>query len=124
MNFKNYFSIFVLLCLLTVSVVAQSAGGIVPGVIRVKFKPQVITSGQGLTLNKSRGNIVTGINSVDKLNTVYAATSIKRVFPYSPKFEERHIKHGLHLWYEIEFSVTTKSAEVLSAYSKIAEIEK
>ena len=123
MRIKNY-SILLLLLFSVIIGYSQSKDGVLQGVIRVKFKPQIITSSTGLPVQNSKGKISTGIKSIDKLNATYSATSMKRVFPYSPKFEERHIKHGLHLWYEIQFSSKTDAKDIVTAYSAVAEVEK
>jgi len=102
---------------------SQSTNGVIQGVIRIKFKPQVITTETGINVKTSKGLAVSGIKSVDKLNATYSATTMRRVFPYSPKFEAIHMKYGLHLWYEIEFASKASADEVIKAYSKLAEIQ-
>lgn len=61
-------------------------------------------------LNSSSNSIKTGIASIDKLNETILAKKMKRIFPYAGKFEEKHKKYGLHLWYEVSFNEKTLSA--------------
>ena len=98
--------------------------GIIEGTIRIKLKPDVIKSEKGIETYTSKGIAITGIKSLDKVSASYSVTSIKRVFPYSPKFEERHMKHGLHLWYEVTYSAKATSNELVNAYAQVPEVEK
>lgn len=61
----------------------------------------------------SEGNVKVGLSSIDRLNNIYEVKNIKRLFPYSKKFEKRHNKYGLDLWFEFETS-TKKTEELLS----------
>ncbi len=95
--------------------------GVMQGKIRIKIKPSVAASVEGQTMKK--GMVSTGIKALDKLNTTYAVTEMTRVFPYSPKFEGKHMKHGLHLWYEVTLGSKVASKEVARAYSGLPEVE-
>lgn len=96
--------------------------GILQGTIRIKIKP-TIASAVNASKSDYKGIVTTGIQTLDKLNSTYSVTSMKRVFPYSPKFEERHVKHGLHLWYEVTISAKASSVDVVKAYSNLQEVE-
>ncbi len=100
--------------------------GVLQGTIRIKVKPEIITSIYGLETRTKSGIVVTGIKSLDQLSAKYTVTSIKRVFPYSPKFEERHMKHGLHLWYEVTYTNTTKSSsdDLVEIYKGLDVVDK
>ncbi|MEH0153111.1 S8 family serine peptidase [Limibacter armeniacum] len=82
-------------------------------VFRVKFEK---SSEHQLTQMKTRlnahGHIETGLSNVDLLTQKHGVVKMKRVFPYAGKFEAKHQKHGLHLWYEVEIE---GGADVLSA---------
>jgi hypothetical protein len=78
--------------------------GVMQGTIRIKIKPTIASSIEAQSTSK--GMVTTGVQALDKLNKTYSVTQMKRVFPYSPKFEGRHMQHGLHLWYEL--TVTAK----------------
>ncbi len=95
--------------------------GVMQGKIRIKIKPSVAASVEGQTMKK--GMVSTGIKALDKLNTTYAVTEMTRAFPYSPKFEGKHMKHGLHLWYEVTLGSKVASKEVARAYSGLPEVE-
>lgn len=96
--------------------------GVLQGAIRVKLKP---TIGSAIKLSKSaQGVVKTGIQTLDNLNSTYAITEMKRVFPYSPKFEDKHKKYGLDLWYELTISSKSQVSEVVSAFSRASEISK
>lgn len=97
--------------------------GVLQGTIRIKVKP-TIASAMKIGKNSSKGIVTTGIQSLDNLNTTYSVTEMKRVFPYSPKFEEKHKKYGLDLWYDVTIISKASSSEVVKNYSQLPEIEK
>jgi len=87
--------------------------GVQEGVVRIKIKPEL--SERIKETKADAGTVViTGLKALDNLNKSFKASEIKRVFPYSPKFEAKLQKHGLHLWYEVNITTTmdAKSASV------------
>ena len=48
--------------------------------------------------------------------------SMKRLFPFAGKFEERTRKAGLHLWYEVEFDEQTPVTRALALLGDTTEI--
>jgi len=97
-------------------------GGVQQNTIRIKLKPSL---GKAVNISKDgkSGTIQTGITALDNMNTQYSVTNMKRVFPYSPKFEEKHQKHGLHLWYEVTVSSKAAILDVKTAYAGLHEVE-
>jgi subtilisin family serine protease len=95
--------------------------GVLQGTIRIKIKPEIATALQ--TQSSSKGMVVTGVQALDKLNKTYSVTEMKRVFPYSPKFEGKHMKHGLHLWYELTVTAKASSRDVVKEYTKLQAVE-
>ena len=95
-------------------------------VIRVKFQENLTSSLSRMqTSRSSEGYVMTGISAIDQLQLQFGAQTMKRVFPYAGKYEAKHMKHGLHLWYEITFD-GAKSADVrqaLSAYASNRQIQ-
>ena len=96
--------------------------GILQGTIRIKIKP-TLASAVKISKSAVTGTITTGIQELDKLNRTYSVTEMKRVFRYSPQFEEKHKKYGLNLWYEVTISAKTASTEAVKGYSQLQEIE-
>lgn len=96
--------------------------GVLQGTIRIKIKP---TLGSAVKISKSAstGIVTTGIQELDRLNRSYSVTEMKRVFRYSPQFEEKHKKYGLDLWYDITVAANTSSTEVVKGYAKLQEIQ-
>lgn len=70
----------------------------------------------------SKGIAVTSISVLDKLNSKFGVYRMERTFPKDPRFESRHQKHGLHLWYDLYFDKSVQSTDVLSNFSKEKEI--
>jgi len=105
----------------TSTVLAQK--GYEKGVIRIKFKATQEARLKSMTMLKSSDGIVrTGIVSVDQLNEKYRTSNLKRVFPYAGKFEKKHQKYGLHLWYELQIDPTANVNRTSQAYQQLMEV--
>lgn len=76
------------------------------GVVRVKLQREVASRIAQRALPMNNGVVATGVTQLDRVNQKVKAVSMKRLIPYSPKFEERHKAAGLDLWYEIRFEDT------------------
>lgn len=97
--------------------------GILQGTIRIKVKP-TIASAMKISKSSTKGIVTTGIQAIDNLTNQYSVTEMTRVFRYSPKFEEKHKKYGLDLWYDVTIGTKASSVEVIKDFSKLQEIEK
>lgn len=64
-----------------------------------------------------------GIASVDDILSAINVTSLERLFPYAPKFEERNRAAGLHKWYLLGFDTETDLNEAAELLSAVAEVE-
>lgn len=73
------------------------------GVVRVKLQREVASRIAQRALPMNNGVVATGVTQLDRVNQKVKAVSMKRLIPYSPKFEKRHKAAGLDLWYEIRF---------------------
>lgn len=109
-----------------VQLMAQSVSSEpVPGLVRVKLQREVASRiSQGLK-PMSNGIVTTGITPFDRVSQKVKAVSMKRLVPYSPKFEEKHKAAGLDLWYEISFdegSITPAAAANL--YKSVPGVQK
>ncbi|WP_224488735.1 S8 family serine peptidase [Robertkochia flava] len=100
----------------SLNVMAQNKD-FVPGKVRVKIKPnQVEMVAKGMKKSTAIGQLKIGLSSFDKISAKFAATKMERVFPHAGKNESRHIKHGLHLWYEIDVENEADLLTVVSEY--------
>lgn len=97
--------------------------GVLQGTIRIKIKP-TLSSAIKISKSSTTGVVTTGIQALDRLNATYSVTNMKRVFRYSPKFEERHIKYGLNLWYDVTIGVRASSTDAVRDYSKLQEVDR
>ncbi|TNJ42888.1 S8 family serine peptidase [Tamlana fucoidanivorans] len=102
----------------------QSEDDILSGKIRLKFKQEAINQSKSFKVatGKTTSKEV-GLPNVDKVSNQIGIKQIKRVFPFSPKFEAKHRKYGLHLWYEVEFDSSKSAKEVMKQYESIADID-
>ncbi|MCU4175607.1 S8 family serine peptidase [Carboxylicivirga sp. N1Y90] len=102
---------------------ALAQKGYEEGVIRIKFKETQEARLESMTMLKSSDGIVqTGIASVDQLNVKYKISNLKRVFPYAGKYEKKHKKYGLHLWYELEVDSKADVRRTSQAYQQLLEV--
>ena len=93
------------------------------GVIRVKLQPEVALQLGNTPRMQTRGVLTTGIKTLDVSTKAVKATSIRRVFPYAPKFEAQRAKYGLDRWYEVTFDESVSTAEALSVFKKTAGVQ-
>lgn len=95
------------------------------GKIRIKLKEEFfsnIANSRVAVGNTSEETDVLGISSIDNLSENNKIWRIKRVFPYSPKHEAKHRKHGLHLWYELDFEGDMNPALLAEQYAILNEV--
>ncbi|MCG8581601.1 MAG: S8 family serine peptidase, partial [Bacteroidales bacterium] len=120
----NY--IFLLIVVFLQVLVAQAQvpmEDLVKGKIRIKLKKeylQELTQLKGATTNTS--SKVIGVDRIDQLSDEIGITRISRVFPFSPIHEERHRKHDLHLWYELDFDEAENPNGVATMYSQLEDV--
>jgi subtilisin family serine protease len=122
-NQITFFKLFmVMLLILGVNLMSSSAqefkDGVLQGTFRVKLKP-AIGEAVKLTTAADGQTIQTGIQALDNLNTKHSVVNMKRVFKYSPKHENKLQKHGLHLWYEVQFIGTQSTKSVVNEYDNL-----
>lgn len=96
---------------------------IIQGLVRVKFKAGVDLS--ALEAQLASGGPVTksGFEAVDLVSGKYRIRSMERIFPPAGKFEERHRKHGLHLWYELQIDTMLNTRSAVADYSMLDIVE-
>ncbi len=123
---KAYLLLLVL-SLLGSNILAQDIqtynNGVLKGALKVKLKPELVVSSGGLKSSTVSGYSSVGIEKIDMLNFQYQAVQMERLFPYSPKFDARHRKHGLHLWYTIKVESEEDIQKIVKAYGNIQEID-
>ena len=95
----------------------------IPGVVRVKLKPEMVKSMEGLQIQNVKGAVVCGLPAIDKANATYKATTMRRVFRYSPKFEAKHQKYGLHLWYDIMYGTKATPEDMAKSYANLEGVD-
>lgn len=103
--------------------------GVLTNKMRIKFKSDVSKQLESYEKSEQKvsaeGYVVTGMTGIDAINAEYQVTQFKRVFPFAGKFEAKHRKAGLHLWYEVVFE-PGKSVDLnqcKTAYKEDSNIE-
>ncbi|HEY9046200.1 MAG TPA: S8 family serine peptidase [Ohtaekwangia sp.] len=100
---------------------AQQRAELEPGVFRIKVSEALAQQLESARVSKRADNVLlTGISTIDLANVKHKVSGIKRLFRDGGKFEAKHKRYGLHLWYEIELD---KAAPVLSAIATFRSIE-
>lgn len=95
------------------------------GVLRVKLTPEM---GEQISISSEGQKLRSGVSHLDEYMASIHAVSMEPVFKLDKRFEKRHRKAGLHLWYEIKFddSITTtralRSAQSLPGVDIVEEV--
>ena len=95
---------------------------VVKGKIRIKLKRENLQEVNNISQVTKSGNVTLGIKSIDNLNSELGITRMKRVFPFSIKFEKKHRKYGFHLWYELDFDKSMDPRAIAKMYSVLDEV--
>lgn len=116
--------LLLLVVFLTCGVFAQ-AETLTPrkGVIRVKLQEQIATKLGSNAHFATNGVMSTGINTLDVAAQKIKATNIRRVFPYSPKYEEQMALYGLDRWYEVTFDEKVNPLEAKAIFGRTAGVQ-
>ncbi|TRX66560.1 S8 family serine peptidase [Carboxylicivirga sp. M1479] len=119
-------NLFLLGLFFIMSVVATNAQqiykeGHLQGTFRVKIKPEIELA---MLKSASTDNPKVGIIEMDNALTHFRATKMKRVFPYNDQYDAKHRKHGLHLWYEIDYSSGDDLDNVVKVFGELSVVEK
>lgn len=93
---------------------------VVPGVVRIKLAEETEELNTGTF---TRGAVETGNPALDKLAAEWGATEVRRVFPEDKKYEARHRKYGLHLWYDIVFDEGVPVSRAAAGVDELEGIE-
>lgn len=111
--------------LLMHEVTAQNKVAVHQGVLRIKVAETTATYLQKAQMSRtSQGYLRTGNASLDQALSRSKATNMKRVFRHGGKFEAKHRKHGLHLWYEVQIDESTDVNQAVSMFGKLSEVIK
>jgi len=103
--------------------VSHSDVDVVKGKIRIKLKRENLQEVNSIVSVTKSGNITTGIQRIDDLNGEIGIKRMKRVFPFSIKFEAKHREYGLHLWYELDFDENLDPEAIAEQYSVLDEVD-
>ena len=112
---------------------AASSQGHYDGVIRIKMRPEATAQLDRMLLERasakgeviarsSDSHVVTGMTQLDAVHQGCEAKVMKRVFRPAGKFEAKHRKHGLHLWYEVQYDDPRAIEQILRDYRGVAEV--
>ncbi len=120
---KNYTSKHFFLAFIFSMFISLLSGQYKEGVIRIKLKENKAALLSKAKLSKSaNGYAMIGDIAMDAAMQRCKATDMKRVFRPSGKFEAKHRKHGLHLWYEITFDKSVTIENALKSFRGIQDI--
>lgn len=92
--------------------------GVVNGWVRIKLAGDDAAALQTGTF--TRGAVSTGNPQLDAVADALGVTEVKRVFGDGGRFEARHRRYGLHLWYDLKFD---ESVPVSRAADNFADLE-
>ena len=113
----------VVLC--SVSLRAQQQRDVQAGVIRVQVSEELAATLERTAGTRSAGGPMrTGFVALDEVNLVHKAQHMTRIFRPAGKFEAKHRRYGLHLWYEIRMDKSVGITTALAKYRGIKGIRK
>lgn len=101
---------------------SQTRNGVEKGFVRIKVTEELAAQISAAKISQSNQVLVTGIQSLDKVNLKVKAKAIRRVFREAGKFEAKHRRYGLHLWYEIQIDKATDVLNALKEYKGISQV--
>jgi subtilisin family serine protease len=102
---------------------AQTTSNIEPNVFRIKVSPTLASQLEQTHMNRNaNNNLVTGIKTLDNVHQRFSVNGLKRVFAPAGKFEQKHRKHGLHLWYEVSIDQKASVLQAIEAYRGLPQI--
>ncbi len=117
--FKCYL-FFIALLFFSTNSIAQENLAYQSGVLSVKFEKSFTNNLDAMAVSHSSSGVVqTGLPQMDNIHQAYKVISMERIFPYAGKFEAKHRKHGLHLWYRVKFDNSKNVMAAVSAYSNL-----
>lgn len=95
----------------------------VQGVVRLKVSEVLAAQLEQTTFSRTvSGEVVTGNESLDRINRQFRVHRLTRVFPHAGKNEARHRRHGLHLWYEASLDKTIPVTNAIQSYQSDQQI--
>ena len=129
---KKIYLLWKISCFCLISVIfftqeafAQHKAAVHQGVIRVKLEEAAASYLETARMSRTpEGYLRTGNASLDQALSQSRASNMKRVFRHGGKFEAKHRKHGLHLWYEVRFDASTDVDQAVSTFARLREIRK
>ena len=120
---KNYASKHYFLVFIFSMFISLLSGQYKEGVIRIKLKEtKAVLISQAKLTKSAKGYAMIGDIALDAAMQRCKATDMKRVFRPAAKFEAKHRKHGLHLWYEITFDKNVPIESALKSFQAIQDI--
>ncbi len=123
LQIKTILFLFIILAI-SFELNAQNAQIYHPGTLRIKFEANSDAILSTMEIQKSADGIVrTGIQSIDNLSEKFGASKMRRVFPYAGKYEAKHQKYGLHLWYEVVIDEKSDVRLATQEYEKLGQIQ-
>ncbi|MFZ6010585.1 MAG: S8 family serine peptidase [Bacteroidota bacterium] len=121
----GFFLILFLVLFVTQLSWAQSSGSMEQGVVRIKVSESLAAQLESARMTRSANNVLlTGISSLDNVGQQFKVSGIKRVFRPAGKYEEKHRRYGLHLWYEIQIDKAASVLNAIGAYQAIPQVQR
>jgi hypothetical protein len=118
-----YFAMVAILFSTSLAFGQQKKKVITPGILHIKVTDQLAANLERSPRKKTIDNVLlTGIESVDVVHKRFKIRGMKRVFRPAGKYEIKHQKHGLHLWYTIQIDSTESVDAVVSAFRQLSSV--
>ena len=111
--------------LFTEKAFSQSEKHVEEGILRLKVSEELAAQLEQKKFTKSlNGDVVTGIESLDNVHKQFKVKRFERVFRDGGKFEAKHKKYGLHLWYEVSMDKRSSVSQAIQSYKNNKHVHK
>ena len=91
-----------------------------PGWVRIRLEDGSTPLRTGVF---TRGDVATGDARLDEVAARLGATEIKVVFPTDPRFEARHRRWGLHLWFDVKLGEEIPVSRAQEEFAALPGVE-
>ena len=102
----------------------QAQNNYEPGKLRLKFTEEMAAEFDEVSRSKKTVNS-NSLNAIqfNELERQFNTTGYKRAFPDGGKYEKKHQKYGLHLWYEVDVDASMDLMKIAEGYTNTSGVQ-
>ncbi|QCK16515.1 S8 family serine peptidase [Mangrovivirga cuniculi] len=116
-------SLYLLIILLVFNLNLSAQQHCKTGMVTIKVTEEVASQLNETLRNMSETVVQTGNPEIDKLSSEYSCQKITRLFPFNPRFDQKHRKYGLHQWFTLRIDEGASIEDVVKSYEGLEYVE-